>query len=75
MGTFSAAQTMGRDPKWCRIIKFWGRETLLLRSCCMARTKYLDIFNVKLIDYPFPRNVCLQRIGRNRCFEISNDEL
>ena len=68
MGTFNASQTMVRDPKWCR-------KTLLLRSCCMARTKYLDIFNVKLIDYPFPRNVCLQRIDLNLCFEISNDEL
>ena len=64
----STSQTMGRDPEW-------GRETLLLRSCCMAKTKYLDIFNVKLIDYPFPRNVYLQSIDRSRCFEISNDEL
>ena len=41
----------------------------------MGKTKYLDIFNVKLIDYPFPRNVYLQSIDRSRCFEISNDEL
>ena len=53
---------MGRDPKRGRVIKFWGRVTLV-RSCCMVIINYFDTFNVKLIGYPLPRNVFL-RINR-----------
>ena len=64
---------MGRDPKWGRVIKFWGRETLL-RSYYMVIINYFDTFNVKLIGYPFPRNVFL-RIDRNCRFERSNNNV
>ena len=64
---------MGRDPKWGRVIKFWGRVALV-RSCCTVIINYFDTFNVKLIGYPFPRNVFL-RINRNRRFEKSNNNV
>ena len=57
---------MGRDPK--------GGRVTLVRSCCMVIINYFDTFNVKLIGYPFPRNVFL-RIDLNRYFKKSNNNV
>ena len=40
---------MGRDPKWGRVIKFWGRVTLV-QSCCMVIINYFDTFNIEFLQ-------------------------
>ena len=47
----SASQIRGRDFKWGRVIKFWGRKTLLQQSCYMA--KMFEMFEISVTRYFF----------------------
>ena len=47
----SASQIRGRDFKWGRVIKFWGRKTLLQQSCYMA--KMFEMFEISMTRYFF----------------------
>ena len=52
---------MGRDPKWGRLAKIWGRKILIAckRSCCLVGRSGYGMFCLVLLKNLIRKNILI----------------